>query len=49
MSPFRDPKWQLHIPQKEYITIVLTHLYNISTGRGPLWGSFGRRPVAFRS
>jgi hypothetical protein len=26
MSPFRDPEWQLHIPQKEYTTIVLTHL-----------------------
>jgi hypothetical protein len=37
MSPFRDPEWQLHIPQKEYTTIVLTHLYYISTCRGPLW------------
>jgi len=31
MSPSRDPEWQLHIPQKEYTTIVLTHLYYIST------------------
>ena len=37
MSPFRDPEWQLHIPQKEYTTIVLTHLYCISTCRGPPW------------
>ena len=51
MFPFRDPEWQLHIPQKEYTTIVLTHLYCISTCRGPsgIAGSFGRRPVAFRS
>jgi hypothetical protein len=26
MYAFRDPEWQLHIPQKAYITIVLTHL-----------------------
>jgi hypothetical protein len=26
MSPVRDPEWQLHIPRKEYTTIVLTHL-----------------------
>jgi hypothetical protein len=37
MFPFRDPEWQLHIPQKEYTTIVLTHLYCISTYRGPSW------------
>jgi len=37
MYPFRDPEWQLHIPQKEHITIVLTHLYCIST-RGPVRG-----------
>jgi hypothetical protein len=36
MSSFRDPEWQLHIPQKEDTTIVLTHLYCISTSRGPL-------------
>jgi hypothetical protein len=51
MSPSRDPEWQLHIPQKEYTTIVLTHLYYISTcgARFGFAGSFGRRPVAFRS
>ena len=37
MSSFRDPEWQLHIPQKEYTTIVLTHLYCISTCLGPPW------------
>ena len=37
MSPFRDPEWQLHIPQKEYTTIVLTHLYL----SGPVVGSQG--------
>jgi hypothetical protein len=36
MFPFGDPEWQLHIPQKKYTTIVLTHLYCISTSRGPL-------------
>jgi hypothetical protein len=36
MSPVRDPEWQLHIPQKEYTIIVLTHLYCVSTCRGPL-------------
>jgi methylphosphotriester-DNA--protein-cysteine methyltransferase len=50
MSPFRDPEWQLHIPQKEYITIVLTHLYCISTcgarlGRRKLWPPARRFPL----
>ena len=36
MFPFGDPEWQLHIPLKEYTTIVLTHLYCMSTCRGPL-------------
>jgi hypothetical protein len=50
MSPFRDPEWQLHIPQKEYTTNVLTHLYCITRGaRCGIAGSLGRRPVAFRS
>jgi hypothetical protein len=40
MSPFRDPEWQLHIPQKEDTTIVLTHLCCIST-EGPVVGSQG--------
>jgi len=51
MFPFRDPEWQLHIPQKDYTTIVLTHLYAflpVGARRG-IAGSFGRRPVAFRS
>jgi hypothetical protein len=48
MSPFRDPEWQLHIPQKEYITIVLTHLYNVSNCRGPLWGRRELWPLARR-
>jgi hypothetical protein len=50
MFPFGDPEWQLHIPLKEYSTIVLTHLYCMSTcgARYGIAGTVGRRPVAFR-
>jgi hypothetical protein len=39
MSPVRDPEWQLHIPQKEYTIIVLTHLLLRFYLSGPVAGS----------
>ena len=46
MSPFRDPEWQLHIPQKEYTTIVLTHLYCFFYLTGPEWDRRKLWPLA---